>query len=455
MTDLARLPRRLALLLVVADVVGLVALLKLAHWLRLGTPFGVSIEMAVPVLVTLLCLYVLDCYSVDMQVAGMRAPGRTLLAVGVAGLLTGAVVYLFGWWSTVTLFGRGVFPVAMVAFAAWAATCRYNAATYQSRRASGARFLVLGTGEQAGSLLQDFTQAMGEGEMAFLEESGISRDARIPPPIGSLDDLESIATQSWSGIVVALSAPAHESLVEKLMRVRFSGTRVFDLADFYEQHWFKVPVLHTRGGWLVFAHGFDLLHNPLGLRLKRMLDGTFALVLLLLALPIAALVAIGIKLDSRGPVIFKQERTGLDGRVFRIYKFRSMRVDAEKAGPQWTADADPRITRVGRFIRAARLDELPQLVNVLRGQMSFIGPRPERPVFNDVLERQIPYYDLRHLVRPGITGWAQVMYPYGASVDDSREKLQYDLYYIKNYSLMLDIAILLKTFRVVVLGKGR
>jgi len=154
-------------------------------------------------------------------------------------------------------------------------------------------------------------------------------------------------------------------------------------------------------------------------------------------------------------VIFKQERTGLDGRVFRIYKFRSMRADAEQSGPQWATDGDPRVTRVGRFIRAARLDELPQLVNVLRGQMSFIGPRPERPVFNDMLERQIPYYDLRHLVRPGITGWAQVMYPYGASIEDAREKLQYDLYYIKNYSLMLDIAILLKTLRVVVLGKGR
>lgn len=455
MTDLAGLPRRIALLLLAADVFGLVGFLKLAHWIRLGTPFDISIEMAVPVLVTLLALYVLDCYSVEMQVSGMRAPGRTLLAVGIAGLLTGAVVYLFGWWSTVTLFGRGVFPVAMLMFAAWAAGFRYNAARYQSRRARRARFLILGNGEQAGSLLEDFVRARGEGELVFLDEPGVSRDHRIPTPTGSVNELERIATQPWSGIVVALSAPAQEELVAQLMRVRFSGTRVFDLADFYEQHWFKVPVLHTREGWLVFAHGFDLLHNALGLRLKRMLDGTFALVLLVLGLPVAAIVAVAIKLDSRGPVIFKQERTGLDGRVFRIYKFRSMRMDAEQTGPQWATDGDPRVTRVGRFIRAARLDELPQLVNVLRGQMSFIGPRPERPVFNDVLERQIPYYDLRHLVRPGITGWAQVMYPYGASIEDAREKLQYDLYYIKNYSLMLDIAILLKTLRVVVLGKGR
>ena len=455
MTDLARLPRRVALVLLLADIVGLVAFLNLAHWVRLGSWPGLGAEMTVPVLITLLSLYVLDCYAVEMQVSGMRAPSRTLLAVGVAGLLNGAVVYLAGWWSTVTLFGRGVFPVAMLVFAAWAAAWRFYAALYQTRRASRARFLVLGTGEQAGSLLEDFRNARVEGELAFLEQPGCARDPRIPEAIGKLDDLQAVAAQPWSGIVVALSSPAHQELVERLLRVRFAGTRVYDLADFYEQHWFKVPVLHTHEGWLLFAHGFELLHNPLGLRLKRMLDVVFALLLLLLGLPVAALVALAIKLESQGPVIFKQERMGLDGRVFRIYKFRSMRADAEQAGPQWAADRDPRVTRVGRLLRAWRLDELPQLVNVLRGQMSFIGPRPERPVFNDVLEHQIPYYDLRHLVRPGITGWAQVMYPYGASIEDAREKLQYDLYYIKNYSLMMDMAILLKTLRVVLLGRGR
>jgi exopolysaccharide biosynthesis polyprenyl glycosylphosphotransferase len=219
--------------------------------------------------------------------------------------------------------------------------------------------------------------------------------------------------------------------------------------------WFKGPVLHTRRGWLVFAHGFDLLHNPFGLRIKRLLDVLIALVLLVVALPALAVVALLIKLESRGPVIFRQARTGLGGAEFEVLKFRSMTQDAERDGPQWARDADPRVTRVGRVIRLLHIDELPQLINVLKGEMSFIGPRPERPVFNAMLEQEIPLYSLRHLVRPGITGWAQVMYPYGASVEDAREKLQYDLYYIKNYSVLLDIGIVFKTLRIVLLGKGR
>jgi exopolysaccharide biosynthesis polyprenyl glycosylphosphotransferase len=239
------------------------------------------------------------------------------------------------------------------------------------------------------------------------------------------------------------------------MNLRFSGVRVYGIADFYEQMWFKVPVMHTRRGWLVFAHGFDLLHNPLGLRIKRLSDVVLALALLLATLPVMALVAILIKLESRGPAIFRQPRTGLGGREFEILKFRSMTHDAERDGPQWAQAADPRVTRIGRVIRELRIDELPQLVNVLKGEMSFIGPRPERPVFNETLEKEIPLYNLRLLVRPGITGLAQVMYPYGASVEDAREKLQYDLYYIKNYSVLLDIGIVFKTLRVVLLGKGR
>ena len=166
-------------------------------------------------------------------------------------------------------------------------------------------------------------------------------------------------------------------------------------------------------------------------------------------------IAVAVRLESRGPALFRQTRTGLNGKEFEILKFRSMYVDAEKAGPRWASARDPRVTKVGRLLRVLRLDELPQLINVINGEMSFIGPRPERPVFIRELEKKIPFYDLRQLVRPGITGWAQVMYAYGASMDAALEKLQYDLYYIKNYSLLLDFAILLKTLRVVVLGRGR
>jgi lipopolysaccharide/colanic/teichoic acid biosynthesis glycosyltransferase len=165
--------------------------------------------------------------------------------------------------------------------------------------------------------------------------------------------------------------------------------------------------------------------------------------------------ALLIKIESPGDILFRQIRTGKDGEPFSIFKFRSMRSDAEKDGAQWASKNDQRVTRVGKFIRLTRIDELPQLLNIFRGEMSFIGPRPERPEFNTLLEKEIPYYEMRHLVNPGLTGWAQVLYPYGASVEDSKEKLQYELYYIKNYSLLLDLQIVLKTVGVVLLGRGR
>ncbi|MEO1184008.1 MAG: exopolysaccharide biosynthesis polyprenyl glycosylphosphotransferase, partial [Cyanobacteria bacterium J06636_27] len=181
---------------------------------------------------------------------------------------------------------------------------------------------------------------------------------------------------------------------------------------------------------------------------------TLALLMLILS-PLMLLVGLLIKLDSRGPIFYSQERTGLNGIPFKVHKFRSMYQDAEKRGAQWAQERDPRITRVGYWLRLMRIDELPQVWNVVKGEMSLIGPRPERPQFDAQLKEAIPYYDIRYLVKPGITGWAQVLYPYGASIEDAYEKLSYDIYYIKNYSIWLDIAIFFKTIRVVLLGKGR
>jgi exopolysaccharide biosynthesis polyprenyl glycosylphosphotransferase len=244
-------------------------------------------------------------------------------------------------------------------------------------------------------------------------------------------------------------------MVGVLMSTRLRGVRVVDLTDFYEENWSKVPVFYLQRSWFAMAQGFQLLHNPVGLKLKRVFDIFGSGLLFLLTLPILVLTMIAIKLESRGSVFFTQVRVGENGRTFTVFKLRSMRTDAESTGAAWASTRDPRVTRVGRFIRATRIDELPQLLNVLRGEMSFIGPRPERPEFMKQLEREIPFYNLRHILKPGITGWAQVMYPYGASVEDARQKLQYELFYIKNYSLLLDAAIVLKTVRVVLFGQGQ
>ncbi|MEX2150247.1 MAG: sugar transferase [Steroidobacteraceae bacterium] len=450
------LPRRVAFVLLAIDTVGLVLSFNLAFWLRLDITPWFTLGMLVPLGLILLSLYVFDTYVLEQQVSGLRPPARAVLGVGVAGLLTGAAVYGGGFWGTDSTFGRGIFPVAFAFQAVWSAFWRFYLGQWVREQVEQVRWLVIGTGEQARSLYEDFVRSKARGEMRFLADRGDEHGAPSElAPIGTLDDLERVASEPWSGVVIALSDPAPEPLVHQLMSLRFSGLRVYGIVDFYEQMWFKVPVLHTKRGWLVFGKGFDLLHNPLGLRIKRLLDVFLAFTLLVIALPAMALVALLIRVGSRGPVIFTQTRTGLGGIEFEILKFRSMTQDAEQDGPKWAQDADRRITRIGRAIRAFHVDELPQLVNVLKGEMSFIGPRPERPVFNATLEKSIPLYGLRHLVRPGITGWAQVMYPYGASVEDAREKLQYDLYYIKNYSVLLDIGIVFKTIRVVLFGKGR
>ena len=216
----------------------------------------------------------------------------------------------------------------------------------------------------------------------------------------------------------------------------------------------RLPLSQITDEWLLETEGFNLNTRGSLRRLKRAFDVCVSIAIFLITAPIMLLTAIAIRLESKGPVIYKQDRVGLFEKEFTVYKFRSMRTDAEKNGAVWAKEHDDRITRVGRFIRKVRIDELPQLWNVLKGDMSFIGPRPERMTFVKKLKEDIPYYSLRHTVKPGLTGWAQVCYPYGASEEDSRHKLEYDLYYIKNMSILLDITIVLKTIGVVLFPKG-
>ncbi len=258
-----------------------------------------------------------------------------------------------------------------------------------------------------------------------------------------------------SRIVVADSEIHNDAgAAQTLLDFKFRGVRIESAVDSLERNGRKIWIAALSPERLMFAAGFS--PSKVCLACKRALDIVLSAALLAVTAPLMALIAIAIKLETPGPVIFSQERVGFRGTPFTVYKFRSMRQDAERrTGPTWAKENDERITRLGAFLRKCRLDELPQAWNVLKGEMSLIGPRPERPYFVDLLKKQIPYYDIRHYVKPGITGWAQVMYPYGASVEDSYHKLQYDLYYAKNVSLVLDARILLKTVRVVMAGEGR
>ena len=257
-----------------------------------------------------------------------------------------------------------------------------------------------------------------------------------------------------SSIAVGNLETSNQDLIANLLRLRENGEQIIPLLSWCEQELQRIPPELIKAEWLIQAEGFGLRPGSLNWRVKRLCDVCGAAALLIITSPLLILGALLIWLEDRGPVFYCQIRSGLYGRPIRIWKLRSMRVNAEALGAQWASQQDPRITNVGRILRATRIDELPQLVSVINGDLSLIGPRPERPEIEENLERLIPHYRVRHWIRPGLSGWAQVCYPYGASVEDSRMKLSYDLYYLRNTSLFLDFLITIKTIRLVAGAKG-
>lgn len=319
------------------------------------------------------------------------------------------------------------------------------------------RLLVFGAGEKASAVEKALRHSSPVVDIVGFYPGPMETELQVPAKsvlvtTRSLTDT-AVELQADS-IVVAVAERRGGALpLRELLDCKLCGFRVMDLESYYEQTLGQIRLEALYAGWLVFGQGFR--QGMLRTLAKRLLDVLCASFLVTLALPVMALTALLIVLESGFPILYRQERVGLNGRLFNVIKFRSMRADAEKDGkPRWAAAKDDRITRVGRVIRKTRIDELPQLISVLAGDMSLVGPRPERPFFVDKLMREIPFYAVRHSVKPGVTGWAQVRYHYGASVEDSAEKLQYDLYYIKNHSLFLDLLILFKTVGVVLTGKG-
>jgi sugar transferase (PEP-CTERM system associated) len=254
-------------------------------------------------------------------------------------------------------------------------------------------------------------------------------------------------------VIVAMPDRRGTIPMQQLLKLRMEGVKIEDATTWLEKISGKIEVENLYPSWLVYGEGFQ--RSGILVALRRALSFVIALLGLVLALPLLPLIALAIRLDSKGPVLYKQRRVGKAGHVFNVVKFRTMRQDAEAdSGPKWAGDNDPRITRVGKFLRIFRLDEIPQLWCVLKGEMAFVGPRPERPEFIEMLSQEIPFYGVRHMVRPGLTGWAQVRYKYGSTVEDAREKLQYDLFYIKNASIGLDLLIMFLTVKTVLLRRG-
>ncbi|MBS0255233.1 MAG: TIGR03013 family PEP-CTERM/XrtA system glycosyltransferase [Proteobacteria bacterium] len=317
------------------------------------------------------------------------------------------------------------------------------------------RVLVLGSGPRAQRLreLGEHPESgfvivgfIGMGEKEPVVEEAIARTA-----IHNLKRF--VENLGASEVVLALEERRNSLPLKDLLRIKTAGVHVNDVSSFVERESGRVDLDTVNPSWLIFSDGFSS-GRAISSAAKRLFDIVASLLLLLLTAPVIALFALLVKLDSPGPVFYRQTRVGLFGQPFDVIKLRSMRTDAEAAGAQWAQKDDPRVTRVGKFIRKVRIDELPQAWSVLVGDMSFVGPRPERPEFVAELEEQLPFYAERHMVKPGITGWAQINYPYGASIEDSRHKLEYDLYYAKNYTPFLDLLIILQTLRVVLWNEG-
>jgi len=390
-------------------------------------------------------------------ISAFSAVGRTVFALVVGGYVTSL--------SLRTVADRGyieqLLPAAITYLVIGLVFVRAGIVVMR-RVAALPRVLIVGTGPEALALARDLKTTHRNGrDVVGLYPAAVDADKPVSTPEGlrvfargqSITDL--VSRYNVQEIIVAVREQRGGGVpMDELLACRIRGIPVMDLAAYTESARSEVPIDSLKGSWLVYGHGF--VQGRARQMLKRVFDILSSALLLILLSPVMLLTAIAIKLDSRGPVLYRQERVGLRGRSFMCTKFRSMRVDAEHDGvARWASKDDPRITRIGAFLRKSRIDELPQLWSVFTGEMSLVGPRPERPAFVEELKEQIPFYEIRHTVKPGITGWAQVRYHYGASMDDARRKHQFDLYYVKNNSLVLDLLVLIETVSVIVFREGQ
>jgi sugar transferase (PEP-CTERM system associated) len=400
-----------------------------------------------------LCLYYGDLYN--SRIGGDRRElyVRTLRSLGATSLVLAALYF----WLPALIIGRGVFMIAATLVILSVVTWRVSFEWFAKQVGPRERLLLVGTSPAALALARELEQRqnLGVEVVGFVDIDPDHHDrqtnARV---VGNIEDIPAIvANRSVDRVVVNLADARGQLPMNTLLDMKFQGVTFDHLASVYEEYTGKIAVENLRPSWLIFSTGFR--KPPSLVAMKRVVDVCAASVGMVLAAPLMLAVATLIKLVSRGPALYRQQRVGEHGQVFTLYKFRSMRTDAEaKTGAVWARDNDDRIIPGGKFIRKTRLDELPQLWNVLRGNMSFVGPRPERPEFVGELTRAIPFYGQRHVVKPGITGWAQVRYSYGSTVDDAMEKLQYDLFYIKNLTIALDLFVIFLTVKTVILRRG-
>jgi sugar transferase (PEP-CTERM system associated) len=449
---------------VISEGVFIFTSVYIASWIILGTELLniYGYQTLKILLITVVCqisLYYNDLYEVKVTQNVREVGLRLIQALGFAAIIL-AIIYIF---VPKAVVGTGTFLISVGIIVIIIVSWRFCYATVLDRGLFNQRIILLGSADLLEKIKQEINERKDCGYIIVAEvpDAKHKRNSDNPGPknsqnvIGHKYEGLSDLAQAYNieKIVVALEEKRNNFPTKELLKCRVNGIEVIDGNSFYEMLTGKLVVKAINPSWLIFSEGFR--QSRTRRLIKRFADLLLAGAMLIVFLPLIVVIALLIKIDSKGPVIFSQERVGQNAKIYRIYKFRSMVEDAEKiSGPIWAQDDDKRITRVGKIIRKLRMDELPQLWNILKGDMSFVGPRPEREHFVKELEELIPYYRERHTVKPGLSGWAQVSYRYGASVDDAIEKLNYDLFYIKNMSFLMDLMIVLRTIKIVLFRKG-
>lgn len=449
-------------LLALVESLALIAVVYLAAFLRFDDPL-LQIEASLgpmwPRALLFTLLMQLSMVATGLYSSRLRATFvGMLMRIVTSTCVATATIALIYYFLPALYLGRGVMALSAAGALLAVSIVRLVFSRLADESMFKRRVLVYGSGRQAMSIsqLRRRTDQRGFSIVGYVKPEG---DRELVPPERLLwpkqSLLELAREQEVDEIVVAMDDRRRAFPVQELLECRLGGIDVLDLVSFLERETGKLRLDVLNPSWMIFSDGFR--RDPLRLLSERAFDLFASMVLLGITWPLMLLAVLAIKLEDgwRAPVLYRQQRVGLESRVFHVLKFRSMSLDAEKDGQaRWAQKGDSRVTRVGGFIRKVRIDELPQILNVLKGDMSFVGPRPERPEFVAELNEKIPYYRERHCVKPGITGWAQLCYPYGSSEHDAAEKLQYDLYYVKNHSLLFDLVILLQTAEVVLWGKG-
>jgi sugar transferase (PEP-CTERM system associated) len=441
----------------------IVTAISCAAVIRFGMPhgladlrWGILWRASLIGVVLQICLHYCDLYDLRTLNDRRALVVRLIQAMGAASLVVAVLYY----WLPALIIGRGVFMMGSVFVVALVAGWRMAFEWLALRVAPAERLLIVGTSDAAIALageLFERRQELGVQIVGFVDPDPRRVGMRLINPgiVGTIADIPRITREyKVDRVVVSLAEARGQLPMDQLLEMKLNrGVRFDHLASVYEEYTGRIAVENLRPSWMIFSSGFRKSHWTSAV--KRTLDMILSALVMALSLPLMLLAAMAIKLTSPGPVFYHQQRVGREGREFTIHKFRSMRVDAEAfSGAIWSWSGDPRVTRVGRLLRRTRVDELPQLWNVLKGDMSFVGPRPERPEFVRELTREIPFYGQRHVVRPGVTGWAQVRHSYGADVSGALQKLQYDLFYVKNMSIAFDLFILLETIKTVAVRQG-